>query len=59
MRISGSSPSFHSADADAAERAMMVLKKQQDLARNVGQALIALIDGAEPSNGDGRINVYA
>jgi hypothetical protein len=57
MRISGNSPSYQSAEATAAERALMILKKQQDVAKNVGQALVALIDGA--SSGNGRINVYA
>jgi hypothetical protein len=57
MRISGNSPSYQSAEAAAAERALMILKKQQDVAKNVGQALVALIDGA--SSGNGRINVYA
>jgi hypothetical protein len=34
-----------------------VSRKQQDLAKNVGKALVALIDGA--SSGTGRINVCA
>jgi hypothetical protein len=66
MRISGDSSSYQSpealavalsAEAAAAAREMAVLKKQQDVSRNVGQALVALIDGA--SSGNGRINVYA
>ena len=66
MRISGNSPSYQSpealagelsAEAAAAAREMAVLKRQQDVTRNVGQALVALIDGA--SSGNGRINVYA
>ena len=66
MRISGNSSSEQSpealavalsAEAAAAAREMAVLKKQQDVTRNVGQALVALIDGASSDNG--RINVYA
>jgi len=66
MRISGNSQSDQSpealavalsAEAAAAAREMAVLKKQQDVTRNVGQALVALIDGASSDNG--RINVYA
>ena len=64
MRISGTSNQSPealavalSAEAAEAARAMAVLRKQQDLAKNVGQALVALIDGASSDNG--RINVYA
>ena len=43
--------------AAAMERVMIVLKKEQDVARTEGQALLSLIDAA-PGVG-GRINVYA
>ena len=58
MRISGNSPHYQSAEALAAEREMMILKKQQDVAKAEGQALLSLIDQARPWVG-GRVNVYA
>ena len=59
MRVSGHSPSYQSAEADAAERLMLVLKKQQEVVQDEGQALVALIDGASSSEVGRRINVYA
>lgn len=44
--------------AAAAERVMLVLKKQQDVAKAEGQALLSLIDQARPWVG-GRVNAYA
>jgi hypothetical protein len=41
-----------------AARAMLVLKKQQDVSKDVGQALVALIEDSA-STGAGRINTYA
>ena len=52
----GSSPYLSPGAADAA-RVMQVLKKQQDVARNVGQALVQLIADAAPEAVGGRFSV--
>ena len=59
MTISGSSPSYQSPAAAEAGRAMLVLKKQQDVSKDVGQALIGLIAQSSPSQPAGRIDAYA
>jgi hypothetical protein len=54
MTVSSSS----SPAAAAMERVMIVLKKEQDVARTEGQALLSLIDQARPWVG-GQVSVYA
>jgi hypothetical protein len=58
MNVSGASSSQSAAAAEA-ERGMLVLKKQQDVSRVEGQALVALIEKSASSGIGGRINVYA
>jgi hypothetical protein len=53
--ISGSSTYLSSGAADAA-RVMQVLRKEQDVARDVGQALVQLITDSAPQVG-GRFSV--
>jgi hypothetical protein len=59
MTISGSSPTYQSPAAAEASRAVMVLKKQQDMTKDVGQAMLGLIEQSSPSVAPGRIDVYA
>ncbi len=47
-----------SAAALEAQREVMVLKKQQDVTKEVGQALVELVKDA-PSAAPGRIDTYA
>jgi hypothetical protein len=58
MTVSGSSSAYQSPAVSEAARAMLVLKKQQDVSKDVGQALVSLIEDAA-STGAGRINTYA
>jgi len=58
MNVSGVS-SIQSGAAAEAERGMMVLKKQQDVSKVEGQALVALIEKSVSSAIGGRIDVYA
>jgi hypothetical protein len=57
--VSGSSSPYQSAAAAGEARVIQVLKKQQDVARDVGQALVELISEAAPAQIGGRISVRA
>lgn len=60
MSVSGvSSASYQPAAAAATERAVLVLKKQQDSAKIQAQALVDLISQTPPGPVGRRINVYA
>jgi hypothetical protein len=59
-QVPNGSSSYQSPAALEAERAVLVLKKQQDVAEAQGAALIALIEQSVSSPDVGtRINVYA
>jgi predicted component of type VI protein secretion system len=57
--VSGGSSSYLSPEAAAAARVVQVLKRQQDVARDVGQALVELISDAAPEAVGGRFSVRA
>lgn len=57
--VSGGSSPYQSAAAANEARVVQVLKKQQDVARDVGQALVELITDAAPKEVGGRISVHA
>lgn len=60
MGISGASghSSYRSPAALEAERAVLVMKKQQDSVKAQAQAVVQLIEGASPTVGT-RLSVYA
>jgi len=60
MGVSGvsSSSGYRSPEAIEAERTMLVVKKQQDVAKDQGQALVDLVKKSSDGVG-GNINVYA
>lgn len=60
MGISGASGSsgYQSPAALEAERAVLVLKKQQEAMKAQAQAVVQLIEGASPNVGT-RLSVYA
>jgi hypothetical protein len=55
--VSGGSSPYLSPGAAEAARVVQVLKKQQDVARDVGQALVQLIADAAPEPVGGRFSV--
>ena len=59
MTISGTSSSYQSPAAAATERAMLVAKKQQDVSKDQGQALVALIENSSTGATNGGIDIYA
>jgi hypothetical protein len=59
-QVANGSSSYQSPAALEAERAVLVLKKSQDVVKAQGEALIALIEQSVPTEGVGtKINVYA
>jgi hypothetical protein len=57
--VSGNSSPYRSPAAADEARVIQVLKRQQDVARDVGQALVELISEAAPEQIGGRISVRA
>lgn len=58
MSVSGITGSASPSDTTADARAILVAKKQQDVAKDQAQALLSLVQQATPGVGQ-RINVYA
>jgi hypothetical protein len=55
--VSGGSSPYVSPGAAVAARVVQVMKKEQDVARDVGQALVQLVEEAAPRAVGGRFSV--
>lgn len=61
MRVSGvqGGSGYQSAELAEVKRGVAVLKKQQDVAKDQGEAMVDLVKASSTSDVGGRIDVYA